>query len=252
MENEPRKASDLLLSLESKIEILLGIVQSQDLNIKILSNKLNNLLSNLEKNNSTTTPPKIVVEAVNTVSPNQANIIPVVSENNLKIEDAPVGFRRTSRAETYAGDNAYLNTVQTTNTLPMQLPPQAEVIVQKNNINPAVANTFENKNSKKNLPKIEKNHDSNPIPVMQRIVNSSGKSVFLADVEVIDLSSMESIFKTRTNGTGKWMASLPVGNYRVNIKKGESITKDKLEATQDIQIDGSKSPLDLPVLIIKK
>lgn len=250
MENEPRKASDLLLSLESQVQTLLGIIRAQDLNIKILSNKLNNLLDLLEKNTNTSHS-KIVVEAVNTAPITENNNIPIISENNIKIEDIPVGFRRTSRAETYAGDDTYLNTVQTTNTLPVQVPQQvqAEVTVSKN---PTSNSTDFIKNNEKKSSKIEKKSEGSVIPIMQRIVNASGKSIFLADVEIIDLSSMESVFKTRTNGTGKWMASLPLGNYRVNIKKGESLTKDKLEATQDIQVDGSKSPLDLPVLIIKK
>jgi hypothetical protein len=48
------------------------------------------------------------------------------------------------------------------------------------------------------------------------------------------------------------MASLPIGAYRVLIRKRESLTKEKLEAAQDIQVDGSQSPLDLPIMIIKK
>jgi hypothetical protein len=62
---------------------------------------------------------------------------------------------------------------------------------------------------------------------------------------------MQMSFKTRTNGTGKWMASLALGNYRVTIRKHDSATNTKLEATQDIQVDGTQSPLELQALIIR-
>ena len=51
MSNEPRKATDVLLELEAKINLLLDIVRSQDLNIKVLSNKLNVFIDNGLKNN---------------------------------------------------------------------------------------------------------------------------------------------------------------------------------------------------------
>ena len=91
----------------------------------------------------------------------------------------------------------------------------------------------------------------NSIPVVQRILNKDGKSVFLADVEITDLASSQSVYKGRTNGTGKWMASLGVGAYRVVIRKKESAQQARMEAIQDVQVDGSRSPLELQTLIIK-
>ena len=89
------------------------------------------------------------------------------------------------------------------------------------------------------------------IPVMQRCVDKNGKSIFLADVDIISLVDGQPVFKTRTNGTGKWMASLGIGTYRVTISKRASMNKEKLEAVQDIQVDGTQSPLELPMMIIK-
>ncbi len=114
MEKEPRKASEVLLDLESKMDVLLGLVRSQDLTIKVLSNKLNTVMEKMDKSPSVV--PKIMVEAVNTM-PNTFNqlptldpgkAIPVESDFNLPMDNSPTGFRRTSRPETYAGDNAYL------------------------------------------------------------------------------------------------------------------------------------------------
>lgn len=272
MTSEPRKATDILLELEQKLDVALSIIRAQDLNIKILSNKLNSVLQTLEK--QATVPQKIMVEAVNTarapamtVSPFQQGFdldserqIPVSPEATLPLETEPKGFRRTSRPETFAGDDVYLqkSSPMVTPKYPTQIPKSpvgrnpndpppgrtssvtAEVVVP-----PAPKAEVASRQAKQNNP------GQNVVPVMQRVVNSQGKSLFLADVEIIDLSTMQQIAKTRTNGTGKWMASLGIGSYRIIIRKLEAATKERLEATQDIQIDGSQSPLELQTVIIK-
>jgi hypothetical protein len=260
MEKEPRKASDVLLDLEAKIEVLLGLVRAQDLTIKVLSNKLNSVMEKMDKQGAA--PPKIMVEAVNTSpfaqapAPDPEKSIPVSSDFNLPVEEKPNGFRRTSRPETYSGDNAYLPQMPKAPEprFPTQNPRpsgQAEVIVPAN-INRQAGEKFPPPpQSQKTEPPPHVSSGST-IPVSQRVVDGNGKSAFLADVEITDLSTMQQVFKTRTNGTGKWSAPLPVGAYRVNIRKRESLTKEKLEAAQDVQVDGMTSPYELPLMIIKK
>lgn len=258
MEKEPRKASEVILDLEDKINKLLGLVQAQDLTMRVLSNKLNSLMEKLDK--PTATASKIMVEAVNT-APNSFNqtsnpekALPISSDFNLPVEDSPTGFRRTSRPETYAGDNSYLPVQPKTPEprFPTQIPRpsgQAEVIVPTN-INRQQGQPLPTHPQKTEPPP---SYEGNSIPVSQRVVDGNGKSVFLADVEIINLSSLgDPPFKTRTNGAGKWSYPLSVGSFRVNIRKRESVTKEKLEAIQDIHVDGSTSPLELPLMIIKK
>lgn len=259
MDKEPRKATDVLLDLESKIEILLQIVKSQDFNIKLLSNKLNLLMEKLDKQPAAA--PKIMVEAVNT-SPMALNAaiaepslpeknIPISSDFNIPTDNSPQGFRRTSRPETFSGDNMYLNSgsEESVTRFPMQMPklPQnkpAEVVVP----NAAVPDKKTNKHQEAEPAEKE---SQGSIPVVQRIVDKNGKSIFLAEVEVLDLAKGDVVFKTRTNGTGKWMASLPIGSYRVMIRKRESVSKEKMEAGQDIHVDGTQSPLELQTMIIR-
>lgn len=276
MTSEPRKASDILLELEQKLDTALNIIRTQDLNIKILSNKLNTILEALEKK---IVEPKVMVEAVNAarvpVSPIQQmgqfdpeRQVPVVAETKLPVEVEPQGFRRTSRPETFAGDDAYLPQapaaiepkfpVQVPNMPkpppgrgPMSAPPgrtvEATVVAPTQKPAPTPeAPPMPPMPQKQQVTVVQ-----NAVPVMQRVVNGSGKSLFLAEVEIIDLASMQQIYKTRTNGTGKWVASLGVGEYRVVIRKFEAATKEKLEVTQDIRVDGSQSPLELQTVIIK-
>lgn len=251
MEKEPRKASEVILELEAKLNKLIGLVTSQDQLIKVLSNKVNNLISKLD---NPVVQPKITVEAVNsnpfTMVPEQIpeKNIPISSENTIQIENKPVGFRRTSRPETYSGDNSYLpkiaNSVEE-NKFPIQIPKasgKAEIIVNSKKQEQQSQQSLQNK------PKIT---STSTIPVTQRVVGANGKPAFLADVEVLD-GNMQSVFKTRTNGIGKWTAPLSIGSYRVIIRKREPLTKEQIEIAQDIQVDGSNSPLELPLVVIKK
>jgi len=266
---EPRKASDILLELEKKLDIALNIIRTQDLNIKILSNKLNGIVETLEKKSIET--PKFTVEAINSIP--QARMLPpqvqvgddrnllVSPDDKLPLETEPRGFRRTSRPETFAGDDAYLAKPSgaVTPKYPVQMPGappgrnpnapppgrEAEVVVPAQP-KPKVAVAPAPEPTKQQQVLLQ-----NAVPVMQRVVNAHGKSLFLADVEIIDLTTMQQVVKTRTNGTGKWMASLGIGDYRVIIRKLEAATKERLEVTQEIHIDGSQSPFELQTVIIK-
>jgi hypothetical protein len=229
MSSDVRKITDVIVSLENKVNILLGMVRAQDLTIKLISNKLNELISLGHVQAHAQTPTKIQgsisVESVDT------KIIPIIAENNLPVAQEPDGFRRTSRPESYVVENK----------TPIQVPTvsgQAEIIVPSEN------------NKQEPLP----NHpmEGNTIPVSQRVVDSNSKSIFLADVEIINAATLQQVYKTRTNGAGKWSAPLTPGDYRIFIRKRESLSKDKLEATQNIKVDGSNSPYELPLMIIKK
>lgn len=253
--SELRKASEVLLDLESKIDSLIGLVKTQDLNIKILSNKLKEIIDN-----KPVSSPKSTITAVNTApSPTAASPlenfqpvdperqIPVFAESKLPETNSPQGFRRTARPDTYSDGNEQ-DTPKFPVQIPRQAPPGREAVSEVVAPLPPVKQTGSIKGPIKPAKTILV---QNAIPVYQRVVDKNGKSIFLADVELTDLSSGDIIHKTRTNGTGKWMASLSIGTYRVSIKKRENVNKPALEAIQDVQVQGDTSPLELQTLIIK-
>ncbi|HWZ21402.1 MAG TPA: carboxypeptidase-like regulatory domain-containing protein [Cytophagaceae bacterium] len=254
MEKEPRKASDIILALETKIDQLIYLIQSQDLNIKILSNKLNQLINvvNEPEPQYGTIEVSTPQAAMNKILQQNPDVIPVQAEHQLPgVDLSPVGFRRTSRPETYLGKEQFTDVPQrniptpsvnvpalTQPAVPMKSQPQQQ--------------PQQPKAPRLQQPQTQPQQSSNnKIAVQQRIVDKSGKAIFLADVEITNASTNQTEFKTRTNGVGKWQAVLPMGNYRVNIKKRESLTKEKIEVTQNLIVDGSVSPQDLQVLIIK-
>jgi hypothetical protein len=230
MSDEERKATDVLLSIESKLEALLNHHRTQELNLKILSNKFNSLIDNIPKylaeNKFNIAQPQIKIEVAD-VSP-----IPTKGKSlNLLTDSDPIGFRRTSRPETFEDKNKQSDS--------------RESSIQK------VVQNFEHANQKENIPHIPPKLNEGAISqITQRIIDKNQKSIFLAEVEI---KSPEGsiVHKTRTNSVGKWNATLPVGKYRVSISKRETSNKQKLEIFQDIEVDGNKSSIQLSDLIIK-
>ena len=286
MENqEPRKATDVLLDIEAKLDTLLSIVKSQDLNMKLLSNKINSVIERLDKQPEMKSfinrAPQFTAEAVQApvpphfvqpATPGDLKQIPIQAEYQLPMEENPSGFRRTSRPETYAGDNAYLRkptepqvrfpTQQVAGRPPpgrdagppeFVVPTQALKQSSKPPQPPQLPAQAPGAQRPPSLPPQEMLNRSSGtvVPVEQRVVDKNGKSVFLADVEIVDHNTSLPVVKTRTSGAGKWAVPLPIGNYRVTINKRESLTKQKVEVVQDIQVTGSESPLVLQMMIIK-
>lgn len=271
---EPKKATDILIDLEKKLDVALNIIRAQDLNIKILSNKLNTLIEAMEK--QAKAPRKITVEAVNTARPptpmppsfqqvpeaDPERSIQVSAEFKLPMEAEPKGFRRTSRPETFAGDDSYLKQSSSDVKFPVQIPkvppgrggpnaPPPGRTVAAEIVVPSPPKVDAQSVPKQQMPRTNGHATQNVIPVSQRVVNSKGKSLYLAEVEIIDLSTMQPIAKMRTSANGKWTAPLEVGNYRVIIRRMDSETKERKETPQDIQVDGTVSPLELQTIIIQ-
>ena len=267
MANEPRKASEVLLELETKIDSLTSLVKAQSFANQLLSNKITDLIQSLTKQQQSA-PPQIRAEAVNTLprapisplhtfqSADPERQIPIPAESKLPETNEPHGFRRTSRPESFAGDDAYLGQQGSNIKMPTQMPKgpppgrglEAEVVIPKQAPKQQVQQPAQPQNQQP-IPK--QSVIQNAVPVVQRAVNGDGKPLFLADVEIVDMSTFQPVTKTRTNGTGKWMASLGAGAYRVTIRKKGGTNSDKVEAVQDIQVDGTQSPLELKTIIIK-
>lgn len=232
MENQGRKATDVLLSLEAKVDTLISMIRSYDLNQKIMSNKLNSILQ-IISDNKTSNAPQVTIEAIMNHEDNRK--IPISSEHAIPVETNPIGFRRTSRPETY--ENTPVPTKKQTLTPP---PTEAVARVPSQAISPKIEeNEFTDFDEKRGS-----------IPVQQRVVDKNGKSIFLADVEIFT-DKGEFVTKTRTNGAGKWQAPLAVGVYRVVIQKLESLTKERVKLEQQINIDGRTSVVDLQIVTIK-
>ena len=254
--DEPRKATEVILDIESKLEHLTDIMMAVDLTIRTMSNKLNTLeqiviqLSTIKaapigpaiSSANTVITPKILTPQGFPQMPSHvdARNIPISAEDALPQTNSPEGFRRTSRPETYTNVKSEPKLANAT----------AEAVALKpiSKPGPVPAKT---QFLEKQMPETKPLMIQNQIPVMQRVVDKTGKSIFLASVIVVDMDTGAETVKTKTNPIGHWSATLPVGTYKVSIKKEAGIGKDKVEAMQDLRVTSDQSKIDLPMLIIK-
>ncbi len=240
---EPRKATDILLEILTKLDQVLAFQRTQDLNVKIISNKLNTLIAELER-----TPDGTEFKMNPTAEVPPLEFLPLP----LPLEQAPLGFRRTSRPETYTTEKERNQTsrpaprVEAADTGKRPAPPQTP---QPALPKPAPADEWKTIS----MPNMQSEEagSAGKVAVSQRIVDKNNKVIFLASVEIINKQTNELALKTRTNSMGKWQAVLPPGVYSVNIAKSESMSKEKVQMNQEIRIDGKNSTQELPMVIAK-
>ncbi len=241
---EPRKATDILLEILMKLDQVIAFQRTQDLNVKIISNKLNNLISELEK-----LPEGAEFKMNPSVEVPPLEFLPLP----LPVEQSPLGFRRTSRPETYTTPEQRDQTTRPmpkveaadTGKRPAQVAAPPQHVVPK----PAPADDWKTI-SMPNMQS-EENGPAGKVAVSQRLVDKNNKVIFLASVEIINKATNELALKTRTNSMGKWQAVLSPGTYTVNIAKSESMSKEKVQMNQEIRIDGKNSTQELPMVIAK-
>ncbi len=220
---EKRNASDVLLALESKIDHLVKIVQNQDLIIKVLANKHNEILRKLDNLSKPTISAPLPPQQF--VSPPQA------PQDNVPV------YRRGSR-------EAFPETVVPKHVMealqkPTDIKP-AEVIVPK----PITVPTDPSPDDFPEEPIVQK------FPVTQKVVSGEKKKpVYPAGIEIFNEANA-LMLKCKTNSVGKWMAQLPVGKYKVTVTALLVDSAKPKNATQFISIDGLQSPLVLPEIIV--
>lgn len=189
--------------------------------------------------------PKITMEAVNTLPVQPSNLdmtknVMVNADVNLTVDNSPQGFRRTSRPETFTADKSSPREEEATIKMPIQVPRStggSEIVAPKD--------------SKEELKQQKVDRSNSFIPVQQKVLDAKGKSLFLVDIEVTDLSNNKVVHKTRTKPTGKWDGSLPVGEYQVTMKRVIDNTNIPKSHYIKVSIDGSSSKVQLPDYIFK-
>lgn len=258
MDNNSRKASEILLDLESKIDQLTSMLHAQALDIRVLSNKLNKLMEQPKVASPPIPAPAPQVtsysaDAVDAKIPNvilQNRAIPVKVADQLPMQDSPQAIRRNSRPE--AQRAVPIAPPTTKISIQDPAPPNMSQFMKAKQPPPAPPPSFQEEPQFQAFENLTPQQESsNKVAVTQRVITKTGKSVFLADVEVFDEDNNQ-VFKTRTNGMGNWQASLPVGNYKIRVGKREAVTKQKIEKTQNVLVDGRVSQLVLDQVIIDK
>jgi hypothetical protein len=224
--SDERTGVDVLLSVEKQIAQLMHMQSSLDLNIKILSNKLNQVIDLLNEVPSTAQMNPSMSPIALATAPSTPVKMKIEEEFKPPIpittDTAPVGFRRTSRPETFT--NAHQQPTKNTPTPAFPLPKMKSAT---SIIEPPPSNSKQ--------------------PLSQRIVDRNGASIFKADIEVMDEAG-HTIWKGQTGTTGKWQTALSPGKYRLNVRK--QTTQQKIAVSADLVVN-DKTPQELPPMSVK-
>jgi len=212
MTTEERKATDILLDLESKVDSLTNLMRSYDLNLKILSNKIN-LLLNPEQ-------PK-EIKSQNKPSVNAIVISP--EDNRVPVETSPIGERRTSRPTI----------------------PSAPKIIKQEVKDPEISFSIDDDSTKIPVKK-----EITAIPIKQTLLDKNSKPMFMASVEIFDQHA-NKIGKTRTGANGVWSFALSPGSYKI-VTAHKSVDGSNTVDSQNVNITGNLNPVVLPTKTIGK
>ena len=218
MSDVPRKASDVILSIENYVNEILGHVRNQDMTVKLLINRI----SSLERavNNSSPAPASSAPPAPAPASQRQmpglkpgVNLGPPAKEQQT--------FTATPRGSSQIDYDESGNE---------QLEVEVKPVGKRRGARGQTASAVKN------------------VPVQQKILYPDGKNVCLANVEVFSSGKqgqLDLVKKCRTNSAGKWNVSLGAGKYLVSISKVGTSTKPGVEVSYPIEIPVSDKPLEL-------
>jgi hypothetical protein len=204
-----RKATDVIIDLETKVDSLVGYIKNMDNNIKLLLGHINEL--------------KMVGVNPPVVAPNSSP--PAVAKQAMKFEEMP-------KTNIFDGlkEQAGIQDNSTNNSIEEQ--PDDELIEE-------VVHTGERRGSR------VATQSSNKISVSQQIFMPDGSPMFLASVEIMDFNGM-LVKQTRTNTKGRWIAPLEQGNYSVHVvKRTSDNSKEPIELQFVVEIPSSEAPLEL-------
>lgn len=207
-----RTAIDILLEIESKIDSLVKVVHTIDMNNKILSNKLNSLADKIGHN---VEAPKFSVE---------------VSDNDM--------LKKSTVTQ-----QINLSTKKIDRVSPLAKAQEKPVMAKQEPILP------EKEEFPEFVPEQKVNMTPSIAPVIQRILDSKNNKLYMAEIKIFDKEG-NILIKTTTNSAGKWNASLPEGKWKVLVSKSASVNRPKLEEIQIITVKANNKINDLGDFIL--
>lgn len=211
-EQPSRKASDVLLELEEKVDRIVQITALYDHNIKLILSKANAAHTLLQQ-----VATKLGLEEHQQLNAlKNSNAISIPAGVPIEVATENKGQRRTTRP--------------TVSEQPPTVFPEHQ------------AQPTEQMKKSATTPPERK------IPVVQRIQRNN-KDVFMADIKIF--AGNEQIFKGRSNATGKYQCLLAPGKYTVKVSKTDPTTKQLIEQGQEITITSSEGTLTLPNFVLK-
>lgn len=213
--SEQRKATDVVLAIEGKMDAILKISASYDHNMKLVLDRVNKIYLYVEE-----VKKSYQQEDHENIS-DREEIVNVSDGAKITVSDMPIVEKRNTKSA-----------------------PVEQAAISST---PYRLDGFSNPT----LNETEFKATDKKVPVIQRITDQNGKDIFMADVVIFN-DKQESVYKTKSNAVGKWQAHLRPGRYTVSVSKTDMSSKKKLEVKQDITIPQSNATVTLDILKITR
>lgn len=224
-DNEVRKMSDILLSLEEQVKLLVKTISANDLNNKLILDRLNKLVA--------TPLPSVVVAPPPPPSATKEPVVYSISPSMSDVNKAVLVPRKSPEPK----------------PTPVKKTDVAKPIVTSRSV---VAGPAQNTRPVAKATK-SSNGEQGKIPVSQRVIDQNGKDIFLVDIVITDTATGEIAAKSKTSAAGKWYAYLGDGTYTVHMSKViNPETEHKIESRQQIEVNTEQKALQLPTATINR
>ena len=218
-DEEKRLATDILLSIESKLITLEKRQQNSENILKILLSKLN-------RNPSVLPPPSI------TLPERKAILSDTINKDNFDNRPKTNRFAEIAASKGVTIDERH----------------GALIAKPAENSGEMTESTLRLASRGQRGPK-----PKGPKSSVTQVLNRGNDPLFLANVEVLD-DNNELISQTRTNTKGRWLMALAPGEYQVHVTKRFPPDSDKssIDEMYQISVPRSDKPLELDPYLIEK
>jgi hypothetical protein len=207
-----KKVSDIILELEDKINLILGFVKTNDLNNKLILDRLNKLGDKqffaqiFAQKVAQRTFPQIEMDDEHTKMAKEAAIQDLAVADPIVSKD-PVLIKKTND----------------------ELP----ILEEDPGVQPGRRDI-----------RVPGTPDSKKTVVSQKLLYPDGKVAVLATVKVYDMQN-KLIKQTRTNSGGKYTVSLSPGKYMISIYKPATTDKPQIKEEKIVEVQASDSPMEI-------
>lgn len=228
MSEDKRTATDILLELEGKVNILSKRFGNVENLLKVLLNNINNRQSS---------GPKLGIPA-----PLEPKITGPISRDNFNQREQTNKFAELANQHGVVVDDETPSAIDTViEARPSELPPDPE------------GEDMLEAPSRKSSRGQRGSKSSAKSSVSQVLYREEGQPLFLAAIEVLDQTGV-LINQTRTNPKGRWLMALAPGEYQVHVLKRypPDSGKESIDTSYQIKVPPSDKPMELTPLTLSE
>jgi hypothetical protein len=219
-----RKATDVLISIEKKLDDVLSYQKNQDLLIKRLAQQLFDVQKQLLSGQSSSSPKQ-------EVAINEANAPLTIPASPKALPGIKPGVRVGEFVGANPAETKPTDFVDVDSQLE-QTPPNVD---------------FKEQLKKRGTRTVNQNKNAT---VKQNLKYPDGRPLAMAKVDIFDIDKNNLISSVKSSVMGEWVETLPADKYIVAISKRAAGDKPEVSTEFILEVPSSSAPLKLDDLIV--